>query len=26
VVFIGPPDEEFQPGMIPEPAKHLLYN
>jgi hypothetical protein len=26
VVFIGPPDEEYQPGMIPEPSKHLLYH
>jgi hypothetical protein len=26
VVFVGPPDEEFQPGMIPDPSKHLLYH
>jgi hypothetical protein len=25
VVFVGPPDEEFQPGMIPDPADHKLY-
>jgi len=25
VVFVGPPDDEFQPGMMPEPSKHLLW-
>jgi hypothetical protein len=25
VVFVGPPDEEFQPGMIADPSKHALY-
>jgi hypothetical protein len=25
VVFIGPPDEEYQPGMMPPPAQHKLY-
>jgi len=26
VVFVGPPDEEFQPGMIADPSKHSLYH
>lgn len=26
VVFVGPPDEEFQPGLITDPAKHSLYH
>jgi hypothetical protein len=26
VVFVGPPDEEFQPGMIADPSKHALYH
>lgn len=25
VVFVGPPDEEFQPGMMPAPKEHKLY-
>jgi hypothetical protein len=25
VVFVGPPDEEFQPGMICDPGSHTLY-
>ncbi len=25
VVFVGPPDEEYQPGMIGSPDKHALY-
>lgn len=25
VVFVGPPDEEYQPGMIVSPDKHKLY-
>jgi hypothetical protein len=25
VVFVGPPDEEFQPGMMPNPSSHKLY-
>lgn len=25
VVFVGPPDEEYQPGMIVGPDKHVLY-
>jgi|GEM_PF-2985162 len=25
VVFVGPPDEEFQPGMICDPKHHTLY-
>lgn len=25
VVFVGPPDEEFQPGMMVDPDKHALY-
>ena len=24
VVFVGPPDEDFQPGMMADPAKHAL--
>ena len=26
VVFVGPPDEEYQPGMVTDPEKHLLYH
>jgi hypothetical protein len=26
VVFVGPPDEEFQPSMITDPSKHSLYH
>lgn len=26
MVFVGPPDDEFQPGMIPDPSAHLLYH
>jgi hypothetical protein len=26
VVFVGPPDEEFQPGMMPKPSVHKLYH
>ena len=26
VVFVGPPDEEFQPGMMPMPKEHKLYH
>jgi len=26
VVFVGPPDAEFQPGMIPDPQDHALYH
>ena len=25
VIFVGPPDEEFQSGMIVDPRKHALY-
>ena len=26
VVFVGPPDDEFQPGMICDPDRHILYH
>ena len=25
VIFVGPPDDEFQPATIADPAKHKLY-
>lgn len=25
VGFVGPPDEEWQPGLMPPPEKHKLY-
>lgn len=26
VVFVGPPDDEFQPGMLCDPSRHALYH
>jgi hypothetical protein len=26
VVFVGPPDEEYQPGMIASPTEHMLHH
>ena len=26
VIFVGPPDDEFQPGMISDPGQHALYH